>query len=204
MGCVIIHIWKRTHGEQKLISFNDLESYWCESVDTSGSHSWFPECSGAPSSDSSILVKMSAPPFFFFMGHNFSITPHLLRRLLPLLLSASGILHWLHLMSGLISCNYGVISVAIIGSVCSEKVMRDMTRYLPRRIIICIYRGRYRALSSEFRRMDMENSNKKEEERTFHVHWGVRPVWRLWASQESFIIDSFVIWNDWNSPSFQS
>lgn len=55
-----------------------------------------------------------------------------------------------------------MISVAIIGSVCSETVMRDMT--LPRRIIICIYRCRYRALSSKFRCMDVENSNEKEEE----------------------------------------
>lgn len=52
-------------------------------------------CSGAPSSDSSILVKMSAPPFVFFMAHNFSIMPHLLRLLLPLLLSACRIFFYI-------------------------------------------------------------------------------------------------------------
>lgn len=49
---------------------------------------WFLECSRAISTDSSILVKMSPPPFFFFMGHNFYITPHLLCFLLSFLLSA--------------------------------------------------------------------------------------------------------------------
>lgn len=98
-------------------------------------------CSRAPSADSGVLVKMSAPPFFFFMGHNFSLTPHLLRLLLSLLLSARRIRHRLHSMEGLISCNYEVISVAIIGSVCSEKVTWHTTHYLPRRVIVFGFRG---------------------------------------------------------------
>lgn len=53
-------------------------------------------CSWAISIDSSILVKMSAPRFFFFMGHNFYITPRLQRFLLSFLLSAHWLLHWLH------------------------------------------------------------------------------------------------------------
>lgn len=44
------------------------------------------------------------------------------------------------------SRNYGVISVAIIGSVCSEKVMWDM-QYLPHRLIIWIYRCRCRVFT---------------------------------------------------------
>ena len=103
------------------------------------------------------------------MGHNFSIMPHLLRLLLSLLLSASGILHRLHWMSELISRNYGVISVAIVGSVCSEKVMWDMTQYLPHRLIIWIYRRRCRVftmppLSSDFRRTEAESSGEEKEE----------------------------------------
>lgn len=149
---------------------------------------------------------MSAPPFFFFMGHNFSITPHLLRRLLPLLLSAGGILHWLHFMSGLISCNYGVISVAITGSVCREKVMRDMTRYLPRPIIICIYRSCvYDAghCLPEFRRMDAENSSEKEEEEHSTCTEALGQSEDFWPLRRASSLTPFVILNDWKSPSFQ-
>lgn len=102
------------------------------------------------------------------MGHNFSITPHLLRLLLSLLLSACRILHRLRLMSGLIARNYGVISVAIIGSVCSEKVVWDMTQYLPRRLIIWMYRCRCGVFMMP--PLDIENSGEKKKE-AIHVKW---------------------------------
>lgn len=176
-------------------------------MNASRSHSWFLKCSEAPSSDSSILVKMSAPPFFFFMGHNFSITPHLPRLLLSLLLSACRILHRLHWMSGLISGNYGVISVAIIGSVCSEKVMWDTTRDLLRRLIIGIYRCRcvftMPPLCCEFRGIHTENSGEKKKEEAFHVrrdqHREVRPEWMCLDFSLSGS-PSLIPINDWNSP----